>query len=264
MIAYYNTNYQNLLVINESKIIDSIVDNFNNSDFISYVQKKFDFSPKFFFNQVLKKEKDTQNKLKRIEIQIKNAGIDLEKIKNISKRTATQMISDIKKDPKSFSLNKSFQRLAADINNELNLFGKITISLLLTVFIFSFNSFFFTFFTTLFGAKVGVLLTTIVIAPLIEETGKMLSIQESATGSFFIIFNAAEWAFWVNNLMNLGVPFSQAAMTRLLPVLLHGFLTLIHMSAKKEDTKDVVEKWGIAVLFHGLWNTFASLKIFGV
>ena len=106
----------------------------------------------------------------------------------------------------------------------------------------------------------GLQASALIIAPLLEELFKHLSIKQKATASYFLIFNFQELSTYVS----LGIsPF-----IRIPAVAMHFVTTLIQkhycMLAEKSTDNDQARYemlgYGIAVMVHAMFNSILLLQ----
>lgn len=150
------------------------------------------------------------------------------------------------------------KKIFSDENNNKNHVKTITGSVILFIVVLFLNTFFNNLVFALTGdAEIALMLTVVICAPFVEEAAKVFSIQQKMTGSYFVVFNIAEFLMYFFNLTALGVPVLMVVFGRLLAVLLHLALTMFHVQAKKSKL-DPKGSYIIGVIVHALWNLAAS------
>ena len=203
------------------------------------------------------------NKVKEIEQRLIKNGIDIQKIRKYAEQEAKKSkFSNGKLSGFQGKLNEFVQKFFAhqfSSDEMVDGAAKLGISLaILAAVLFILNF----FITTLLGfgiAKQTVYhIVVIFLTPLIEETGKMISIKCNATGLYFLVFNAYEFTKWVRDLVGIGVPLSTAIILRSISVILHYVLTMIHVHYQEKG--ETGTGWSLAVILHMLWNTLCSMK----
>ena len=203
----------------------------------------------------------TNSKIKKVEQNLRKNGIDPEKIRKYVYQ------QDIKvKNKKIVGFSDKLNKFVKDLylkkfDDSTAEFGrKITVSVILLAVVFFINTLVFQT-SIMMGADpiIAMAITSIFSAPIVEESAKMISVQEKATGTYFVIFNAAEFTMYVTQMVFAGVPLGISIISRLITVLVHYLLTLIHVEAKKKNKS--LEGFGIAVILHALWNTMSVISI---
>lgn len=104
--------------------------------------------------------------------------------------------------------------------------------------------------------KVATTITSIFCAPIVEETAKMISVQMDSTGTYFVIFNAAEFLWYLHNAILDGADLWVTALRRLATVVAHWIFTMVHVDAKSEGSP--IGGLGVATVLHMLFNTINS------
>lgn len=260
------------------------------ADFFEEVYFMLDFNPDLLEEGVLpeaiiKKGKeivdrwgkvDTKKRINKIEKQLKDSGIAVNVVKSVATKHAKAAGAELRsvKDPKKAGtiLKKHFRKGESEIQKELTDAQKMGLSVGMLLVIFFLNSFLLTVLQILclaFGINplVGTFITGMFVAPLTEETGKFLSIKQKATGHFFIVFNAFEYALYVFQAPLYGVSYLNMAIARVISVGVHGVLTFVQVKAREKaertgDEKHAKEGWKVAFILHGLWNMLAGLGRF--
>ena len=138
---------------------------------------------------------------------------------------------------------------------------RVATAMVLTAAVLIMNSQLGFFATRLFASRsIGLLASTTIVTPLVEELFKHLSIRHKATASYFLTFNVQEFSSYVS----LGV----RPQVRLPAVGLHLVNTLIQKhycmraSSVEERDKTRIEAKGyaIAVLLHALFNALSMRR----
>ena len=197
-----------------------------------------------------------KNKIKLMRKSLIDAKVDLLTIEKIVKKYALEAAGAARAGN-----YKTFDDIVKQMFSEIGktgVFREIGISLLLVLVVVIINN-----FCVLFLISLGITpllifpLTAVFCAPLVEETGKYLSVKYGAAGVHFIVFNLVEFTYWLGQLIGFGVPIVNAVISRLITVFLHLFLTAIHIHGKEK--KQEKQKYLLAVGVHSLWNFIACL-----
>lgn len=128
----------------------------------------------------------------------------------------------------------------------------------------------------LVGPNIGYFLTCVLVAPMVEEASKSISVKGKFDKEFYIIFNTVEASMYVSRLTQVGYSFAKAVSIRLSPaIILHGGNTIIH---KIFDSKEIRRKYDvgndedarnkatttgyvITTLIHSAWNFAATITV---
>lgn len=243
-------------------------------------------------NKIDKNTKTFKNSINIFEKRFKQVGINTNKIKNRLKKEIDdkQLVNEFNDFNDSFNFKKNinnkiqnFFNIIRDISNEeskdlrvrLQLDKEITdkktdkilegfikalfIFCILYISLNFISLFFIGIFTSIGLSNLLYPFIVIILAPILEEISKYISIKVNSTYEFFIIFNVIEFSMYTIAYMNAGMPFLLIAFIRLLTVGLHLTTTLIQSKfiKKSEESNDKkYEKIGlfIGILVHALWN----------
>jgi len=98
-------------------------------------------------------------------------------------------------------------------------------------------------------------LTITILAPVIEEWGKLQSAREGGAGEFLLIFNILEFTKYVGNLIAMGASPIKAIIVRLFAVAMH-YTTghIINKGVKSKDPKKEKKAYSTGVLIHAVFN----------
>lgn len=215
-----------------------------------------------------KKKEDLPHKLKAIEKKLIDNGVDVEKIKKDAKSAAEKSkIKNGKSSNFQSSLNQfindfKHKKYLTDVKEKIDdqpLPVKVILSIGILAIVVFINSFFASLILSITSnPSISLAITAVFVAPLVEETGKMISVKQNLTGPYFVIFNMAEFLLYV--LPTVGTSqFVGAVISRIPPIFMHLFNTLIHVEAKKRNDPEGGLKAAVAI--HTIWNTLASIPL---
>ena len=246
--------------------IQPIEENFL-GDSIETLKKKVE---SFFF----KNSKKHPKKMKEIEKKLRNGGIDVSKIKDDAKKAANNTKI---KDKKITNLPEVIKKFTSDLANrkyfvdsgkrstniELNPIDKAAVgivkSLGLLAVVFFLNTYLISLAITLTGDfTLGHAIGAIFVAPIVEETSKLISVKNDFTWEYFTTFNIAEFSLYVSGMIDAGLDPITAILVRIPPVCMHLFNTIIHSEAHKTGKSEEGFTWTVTI--HAIWNTLATLR----
>jgi hypothetical protein len=104
------------------------------------------------------------------------------------------------------------------------------------------------------------ILGAVVVAPIVEELAKTISIEGGYSGTFFWVFNAMEFSLYVTQMVGAGVALPVAMGIRAIPVVMHLATTvaqkrIIDSSAGENDKASALaQAHKTGVIIHGIWN----------
>lgn len=223
-----------------------------------------------------------ENKKKENEKKLESAGLNPTKFNDICEDHAKQAWKEMRGELNWKIASKHLKSCFAECkqsaiddvaDDNQDLLTAIGLSLFTLTIVVIINSFFATFAGLFFVSMglslkaatiLGMCFTAICIAPITEETGKYFSVKYDYAGTYFVIFNIAEFTQYVK----AGVD----PMLRLIAVAFHGVLTVIHVISRKEgdrkaeetgkpseSDKTAISGGVIAAILHFFWNLTASL-----
>lgn len=202
-------------------------------------------------------------RMKEIEVTLKKHGFDVEKIKKAAKSEAK--VENGKIANFQGKINNFVRDLYAkkfDGDDFLEGVRKVVLSAVLLAIVLFINTIVnYAIISMGVNPKIAFALTSIFCAPITEETAKMISVEQKATGTYFVIFNVAEFLLYLIQAAAFGMSAGQMFFSRIIPVLVHWLFTMIHVDYQKKGEPE--KGLGIAIICHMLWNTFASLRIIG-
>ena len=214
---------------------------------------------------------DIRPKLAKLERDLKSQGVAVGKLNTIIQKNANNAISEIKssqRNPKKIGsiLVKHYNKTQEEVN-ELSDIEKWGGSIILLLFVLVINTFIYTVLINIgmmFGLPsiMPLAVAGIMVAPLVEESAKFISIKKKATGQYFTVFNIGEYILLVYQFTRFeNVPLLFAALARLISVGLHGLLTWVQWKARKigeerGETDDKTAKQGLmlAMMMHSTMN----------
>ena len=148
-------------------------------------------------------------------------------------------------------------------------------SLKLFIWVLTINTLTNTVLVLLVGPKIGLFLTAVIVAPLVEEASKSISVKGKFEKEYYVIFNAFEASMYISSMTKMGYSLGKAVAIRIAPALMHGVNTIIHKIFDSEkvrrkydigDDEDARNKattagYIITVLVHSTWNFVGSITI---
>lgn len=214
-----------------------------------------------------KRKEDYPKKLRKIEKKLIDAGFDVEKIKKDAKSAASKnnlkngkssnFCQSVNKFINDFAQKKYLTTVKEKID-EQPLPVKIIVSLgLLAVTIYMSIFLQQLIFLITRNATVANAIYSVLIAPIVEETGKMISVKHDLTGPYFILFNIYEFLSYVIPGIMAGVDPIAMIIIRIPSILVHLVNTVIHVESKKKN--DVESGMKITIAIHMIWNALGSL-----
>ena len=229
------------------------------------------------FNSQLSKFGINESKVnssgKEIVSIIKNEGLNSESKKKIH-NVISELFEDIAKD---ISVEKILENgKLKDIER-----SKLKRSLILLLWVLLINSIAAIVLAIL--GPVGQFLTVSLVAPLVEESAKAISVKGNFEKEFWVVFNAFEFTSYIvkggpiavlSKVAGIDFGIKNLVRGRIAAVGMHTVNTLIHKLFDSEkfrkkfnikDDKDAKDKstfigFVIAVLIHGTWNASAMLS----
>lgn len=201
-----------------------------------------------------------------IENRLKDAGVDVLKLKSLASKESKKVLFKIRKD--EFNIFTFVKLIANRFNTAFNeclpkknsIVRQSIVGITLLAFAFFVNTALMIAFSIIFGPNIGNILCGCIAAPFTEELGKIISVNQDAGGAYFLIFNIAEWTLYVKNVMAMvtGLPaFAAIAIIRTLCVYSHYLWHRIHAaSSKTAESREAGMK--IGMIFHCLHNFLAS------
>ena len=288
MIIYINENEKNNLY----EIGQSILESFcNDSDFeispeqineLCYsIKSSSIFNEDYiytYFNESTINPSGILDKLgiKNAKPKIDKAGKDIAntiKTQGISKKSRAQIhniVADLFKD-----LADSISKTSIYDNGKLKDIDKpkLISSLTLLLWVVIVNSLCNVILTIMFGPQLGMALTAIIVAPIVEEAGKQIALKGKFDKEYFIVFNVFEASKYISDLTMAGLPFAKALRARIFAAGMHGVNTIIHkmfdseefrkkFNIDNDDKKDkaTFASYIISMIVHGTWNTLACVS----
>lgn len=278
-----NTNYS------FSETLNPLFNDLLSENYLSDLKIKF----KDIQNKLSNKEKaKTYNeKMKEKREKIVKAGIDINKVDNIAKKTAKQLTSLSSSTTTTTKVAKqavnpfkqmivelievarTAHQLFSDMGSDLSIDNgyekesQATIllkSLFILLITYLINSIFCTIFTMFFGITVGSILTAVIVAPICEELGKLTSVKEKMSGTYYLVFNVFEFSSYLSRIVLGGGKLTQAVLIRVPALLLHFVNHKIIEAGYKKDKENGLEdsELGnfatfITICIHGAFNALA-------
>ena len=104
------------------------------------------------------------------------------------------------------------------------------------------------------------LLVGIMVAPFVEEAGKLISVKPNFTWEYFTIFNLAEFTGYVVGMISeLNMNPITAILIRIPALAMHLFNTILHVDAKERN--DSAGGYKVTVAIHAIFNTLGPILL---
>lgn len=263
------TEKLNQLYFQESSI--EIINEYYNRD----IQKIEDLLEEGFNQNKIDKLKDSYDKnIKIVKKILLDNGIDVSRIQNQGLLLGKTVKNDIKNREKPEVIQNKLIKGAAKIIKkeaisakksfeEKSLSEKITRSLFIFVIVLFLNTLFGGIFIGFLGEQVGIAVLAVVIAPLVEESAKRLSIIHDHPWIYTGIFAGLELLQYVISLISAGGLLVPVLIVRLVTLLMHFSTTFIQKYFKekgeeknKQGMENNLEMIGyfLAIGIHVTWN----------
>lgn len=263
------TEKLNQLYFQESSI--EIINEYYNRD----IQKIEDLLEEGFNQNKIDKLKDSYDKnIKIVKKILLDNGIDVSRIQNQGLLLGKTVKNDIKNREKPEVIQNKLIKGAAKIIKkeaisakksfeEKSLSEKITRSLIIFVIVLFLNTLFGGIFIGFLGEQVGMAVLVVVIAPLVEESAKRLSIIHDHPWIYTGIFAGLELLQYVISLISAGGLLVPVLIVRLIALLMHFSTTFIQKYFKekgeeknKQGMENNLEMIGyfLAIGIHVTWN----------
>jgi len=263
------TEKLNQLYFQESSI--EIINEYYNRD----IQKIEDLLEEGFIQNKIDKLKDSYDKnIKIVKKILLDNGIDVSRIQNQGLLLGKTVKNDIKNREKPEVIQNKLIKGAAKIIKkeaisakksfeEKSLSEKIARSLFIFVIVLFLNTLFGGIFVGFLGAQVGMVVLAVVIAPLVEESAKRLSIIHDHPWIYTGIFAGLELLQYVISLISAGGLLVPVLIVRLLALLMHFSTTFIQKYFKEkgeekneQGMENNLEMIGyfLAIGIHVTWN----------
>ena len=245
MLVVYETQEQ---LLEENILVDKILE--KKDQLLSYWKKK---------------KESLSDKIKDLEKKLIEKGVDVERIKKDAKSAAGKSkIKSGRIDNFKSSLNNfvnSFKQkkylITDDNEEETSLFSQTLISLIILSVVLFINTYAYTLLTPICGQVLAKTITSIVVCPLVEETGKMLSVKHNSTGMYFVLFNLVEFYNHILSPLKVGESvISKIISGGIPPIIMHAITTLIHVENKNTPASGLT----LSTIVHVIWNTLAKLN----
>lgn len=168
-------------------------------------------------------------------------------------------------------MSKAFEDMARDMDVSDNAMlkfkhydaNKIRKSFKLTMYCYFLNTFFNILLSILLGGIVGYVLTTTVVAPIIEESTKRIAVTGGYGTEYAIVFNSFEFSLYVSGNGDV----SGIVAIRLVCVGMHLITFVINwfvnntslldrLGLNKEKDKEEIQNTGfiLGIIIHSIWN----------
>jgi hypothetical protein len=176
--------------------------------------------------------------------------------------------SGVKPEEAGKILKKDLEKIIIKkLGDTLNLNDQITYAIFLGMLIGIVNFMCMTFLTGIAGAKIGELITAVIIAPMVEELAKNNFIKEKMPWLGTGIVFSMEFFDYVLKAVSMGYSFVGIVLIRLVGLLFHFLTTYIQksiMDIKSEERTFFTENkakiaWFTGVVMHASYNLLATI-----
>ena len=107
--------------------------------------------------------------------------------------------------------------------------------------------------------------TTLILAPILEEPAKLISVKGGYNKHFFFMFNFLEFGLYVMMMVSGGVSLGVAVLIRSIAVLLHAITNRVLASTKGRGIVNTTFKLAISILLHFIFAAlFMKYTVFGI
>ena len=184
MISSYNI--KNIDILYESQFLLDLLEENKISDSI---KEKFSKLKDIIKSKTSLVDKDIKEKKKYL----KKHNIDVGFLESYANKKSREVLFKVKKD--DITLVKLIKIIFNTFNDLLSLIPdalpkKLIISLILVMFAVYFNSFIFNYIRTITSSdEIALWISAFLSAPISEEMGKIISINQGAGKTYFIMFN---------------------------------------------------------------------------
>ena len=105
----------------------------------------------------------------------------------------------------------------------------------------------------------------LILAPIIEEPAKLISVKGGYGKHFFFMFNFLEFGLYVMMMVAGGTTLGMAVLIRGIAVLMHAITSRVLASSKGRGFFNTTFKLAISILLHFIFNTiFLKYTLFGI
>ena len=250
-----------LMIFENDNIYDQLITEglLLSPEYIKSLKLKVDFNK---FKKFLdSKQKSILKTVSNAESKLIEHNIDISKLKKLGTKYAKIASEQIKNNKFNFKettnlLIKEFN--SGDMFKQLILLGK---SFIIFAVVVAINSYLHILCIILFG-PLGHFVWAVVCAPIVEETAKVLSIEQNMTGHYLVLFNVLEFSKYVVQIIGSGISLPIAILIRIPAILMHTFTTYLHVEAHKTNDANIKKKTlYLGILFHSLFNGPISILI---
>jgi len=213
---------------------------------------------KINFKQKIKNYRDWKKKSDaKMRKHDKNYDKKMMKIQKVAEKTGKELHVQYKNDQyaKMSTTVKKGTVTMLDTFKQLFDLKNMDKAILILLWVIVMNAWLVGMLVMIFGSVVGMIIGAVVVAPLIEEGGKAMSIEEDAVGAFFIVFNVTEFLLYIGKIVGAGGKLGKALIVRGVGVLGHFLFTHIQRKARSLDSENGKKiGYGLAVCAHALFN----------
>ncbi len=222
----------------------------------------------------------TKKNMKVVEKYLKDHHVDISFLKKQAKKMEKVALNAYKKGDKP---DQAALKAVNTIGKETikksiaavkKYYGTVTLkkavlnSLFVFIIVITVNTFFGGLFSTigfLSGlVKLGEVLSTVVLAPLVEETAKKYAIDQDYPFVYTTIFSGLEGVIYVARMVRAGINLPLAVGLRVVGILFHFSTLLIQIHFKKKSIRLDDERYDmlgfmVAFFMHATWNGMCIL-----
>ena len=199
-----------------------------------------------------KNKKLYQQKMRKYKDELNALGVDADQVTDIAERKARAFNPS---NPDKSTFTKQWSEMIDEIKEKG--FRQLTVPILTIIATIFVNTVFFVIFALTFGPQIAPIATAILIAPVTEEISRFISVKRRDGGRFNIIFNITEYSLYMLQAVTAGISIPLMAVARLLPVMMHTFVTAITRNELQSGTKVPLK----ASLLHAFYNATLGMGV---
>ena len=255
--------------LNECYILEKI--NFND-DFIE-IDKILQEG--FISDNIDKLKNSYEKNMKTVNTFLVDHGVNLKRLKRKAINLKNEIKGDFhnRVDPKTLTKKISYKiskividegkQLKDTIENEYSLGEKIFGSILIFICVFISSSLILSISAPILG-NLAMIVTSIIVAPIIEEAGKRIAVLEKYPWVYTGIFAGIEMLMYVFDLINAGGAITAVIIMRLMALMMHFGTAIIQKyfhdkSISENDDSYSYAGYILAVFVHATWNIIGVL-----
>lgn len=204
-------------------------------------------------------------------------GINVNRVKEESKKLSEEVKRDLKekKDPKIIQdkiTHSCFQIVKTEFNSaketfyEMSLSDKIILSLMIFTIVLVLNTVILVLFSSFFGPELGMMVLSLILGPVIEESAKRYAIKENYPWVYTGIFAGLELLDYVIKIVFAGGLLIPALIVRISTLMMHFATTAVqkyfHDKDELEGNQDSTSTnigYILAIFIHVTWNIVGTI-----